>query len=165
MARTSTGSTMDVFFISIQLLNPVNNCLFGIPCNTQKTLDGPAAPAQPKHYAKQLREVAMKEKNLPLAIGLNIVLPGLGYMYMDKWIIGIFGCILVFGIYATTGTLFILPTWIGLNIIMGIDMAILSSKNKKEIAAATTMKCPKCAEVIKREAKVCRFCNTELSSM
>lgn len=104
----------------------------------------------------------MKEKNLPLAIGLNILLPGLGYMYMGKWIVGIFACLLVVGIFATTGLAFIVPTWIVLNVIMGIDMAILSSKNKKKIAEATTMKCPNCAEVIQREAKVCRFCNTKL---
>jgi hypothetical protein len=109
-------------------------------------------------------EIVMKEKSLPLAIGLNILLPGLGYMYMGKWIVGIFACLLVIGIYATTGLLFIAPTWIGLNVIMGIDMAILSSKNKKKIAEATTMKCPNCAEVIQREAKVCRFCNTKLAA-
>lgn len=106
----------------------------------------------------------MKEKSLPLAIGLNILLPGIGYMYMGKWIVGIFACLLVVGIYATTGLLFIVPTWIGLNVIMGIDMVILSNKNKKKIAEATTMKCPNCAEVIQREAKVCRFCNTKLTT-
>lgn len=110
------------------------------------------------------REIVMKEKSLPLAIGLNILLPGLGYMYMEKWIVGIFACLLVVGIYVTTGLLFIVPTWIGLNVIMGIDMAILSNKNKKKIAEATTIKCLNCAEVIQREAKVCRFCNTKFTT-
>jgi hypothetical protein len=104
----------------------------------------------------------IKEKSLPLAIGLNILMPGVGYIYMGKWLVGIFTCLLAVGIYVTAGLLIIFPTWLVLNIIMGIDMAILSGKNKKKIAELTTMKCPNCAEVIKREAKICRFCKTQL---
>lgn len=52
------------------------------------------------------REIAMKEKSLPLAIGLNLLLPGIAYMYMRKWVVGIFACLLVVGIYATTGLQF-----------------------------------------------------------
>lgn len=33
----------------------------------------------------------IKEKSIPLAIGLNLLLPGLGYMYMGKIIVGIEG--------------------------------------------------------------------------
>lgn len=47
---------------------------------------------------------------------------------------------------------------------VAVDMIILFSKNKKKIAEATTKKCPSCAEVIQREAKVCRFCNTKLET-
>ena len=107
---------------------------------------------------------AIEEKNLPLAIGLNILLPGLGYMYMGKWVVGFLACLLVLGLYAATGLLYVVPTWIGLNAIMAIDMFILDGKNKKRIAEATMMKCPNCAETIKREAKICRYCNTKLSA-
>ena len=58
----------------------------------------------------------MKEKCLPLAIGLNILLPGIGHIYLGKRIVGIF---------AAAGTPYIFPTWTGLNAIMGIDMVIL----------------------------------------
>lgn len=102
----------------------------------------------------------MKEKSLPLAIGLNILLPGIGYMYMGKWIVGIIACLLIIAIYATTGLVFLFPTWTGINVIMGIDMIMLSNKNKKKVLEATTKKCPNCAELIQREAKVCRFCST-----
>jgi hypothetical protein len=108
------------------------------------------------------KRVVVKEKSLPMAIGLNILLPGVGYMYMGKWIVGIFACLVVVGIYASSGLLFLGPVWVGLNLIMGIDMVILSNKNKKKIAEATTMKCPYCAESIQREAKVCRFCHAKL---
>lgn len=106
----------------------------------------------------------MKEKSLPLAIGLNILLPGVGYMYMGKWIVGIFCCLLVVGIYATTGLLYLVPTWLVLNVVMALDMVILFNKHKKDVEQATTMKCPNCAELIKREARVCRFCNTSLTN-
>lgn len=107
----------------------------------------------------------MKEKSLPLAIGLNILLPGMGYMYMRKWIVGIGACLLAVGIFATAGTTSILLTWVVLNVIMAIDMVILNNKNKAVIAQETTKKCPNCAELIKREAKSCRFCNAELDSI
>ena len=64
-----------------------------------------------KPYTETNKDVLMKElkaKNLPLAIGLNIVLPGLGYMYMGRPIIGLLGCLLVVGIYATSGVFGIL---------------------------------------------------------
>ena len=105
--------------------------------------------------------VAIKEKSLPLAIGLNLFLPGAGYIYMGKWVVGVLACLLIISIMITTGLLFITPTWIGLNVIMIIDMMILSNKNKKKVLAITTKKCPNCAETIKREARICRFCNTK----
>ena len=44
---------------------------------------------------------APKEKNIPLAIGLNLVLPGLGYMYMGKVVVGIAALLLIIAIYKT----------------------------------------------------------------
>jgi len=37
---------------------------------------------------------AIKDKSLPFAIGLNLLLPGAGYMYMGRVILGI-GALLV----------------------------------------------------------------------
>lgn len=104
----------------------------------------------------------MKEKSLPLAIGLNLLLPGLGYMYMGKLIVGIFAFLLVIGIVVTSGFFVVVPTWIVLNIIMAIDMMILSGKQRRAAIDSSTMKCPQCAEIIQREAKICRFCNIKL---
>ena len=120
----------------------------------------------PKNKAQQYAAIGAKapaEKSIPLAIGLNLVLPGVGYMYMGRVLLGICVLILTGGIYAGTAMLGFFYAWGGLNLIMAIDMLILGRKREKEIAAATTKVCPKCAESIKRDAKVCRFCGADVS--
>lgn len=67
-----------------------------------------------------------KEKSLPLAIGLNLILPGVGYMYMGKVIVGIGALILILLILASTSLMVLLPVWLGLNLIMAIDMYLIS---------------------------------------
>lgn len=99
-------------------------------------------------------------KSIPLAIGLNFVLPGAGYMYMGKIIVGIAALLLIIGIYFTTTIFTLFSTWIVMNVIMAIDMAILGKKINKEIEDKMMMQCPMCAEPIKMEAKICRHCGT-----
>lgn len=101
----------------------------------------------------------VKEKSLPQAIGLNLFFPGLGYIYMDKWISGILIGLLMFVAFMSGGIILAIPAWFSMNIIMAIDMFIISNKNKAKIIAETTKKCPACAELIKKEANICRFCN------
>ena len=106
---------------------------------------------------------AVKEKSLAFAIGLNLLLlPGLGYMYMGKVIVGLIAILLFVGIYVTTPIVYLLPTWLVMNAILIIDMCILKNRNKKKIAERNLKKCPQCAELIKREAKICCFCNAKL---
>ncbi len=106
---------------------------------------------------------SVKHKSLPLAVGLNFILPGAGYMYMGRVIVGIGAMLLVLAMCVTAGLLFIVPTWMGLNVIMAIDMVILFNKNKAAVTADTTRKCPFCAETVQKDAKICRFCQSRLT--
>ncbi|MEI6667533.1 MAG: hypothetical protein WCP29_05190 [Acidobacteriota bacterium] len=77
-----------------------------------------------------------RAKNLPVAIGLNLVLPGAGYMYMGRVILGILALLLVLGVLVSTGMALLVPTWLGLNAVMAIDMVILFRKNRAAAARA-----------------------------
>jgi uncharacterized membrane protein len=80
----------------------------------------------------------MKKKSLPLAIGLNIILPGVGYMYMGRVIIGIFAFLfIVLGLVSQPLNTFF-SIWLFLNIIMAIDMYLLDRKKKKKLAEQNT---------------------------
>ena len=107
-------------------------------------------------------EAEIKEKSTPLAIGLNLLLPGLGYMYMGKIIVGIAALILVIAIYATTSIFVLFFVWLIMNAIMALDMIILGKKRSTELEQKTMMKCHMCAELIRKEAKICKHCGAQI---
>lgn len=67
-------------------------------------------------------------KNFAVAIGFNLLLPGLGYVYLGRWLVGIAGGTLVIAICLRSPPERLLSVWIVLNVIMLIDMCLLGSK-------------------------------------
>jgi hypothetical protein len=67
-------------------------------------------------------------------------------------------------ILLSSGFFLLLPTWLGVNAIMAIDMWILFNKRSAAIEAATTRKCPHCAELIQLEAKICKHCHRDVTT-
>jgi hypothetical protein len=54
----------------------------------------------------------------------------------------------------------------GLLTVVGIFMAVSGGKSEKANAITTTddnKKCPQCAEMVKAEARICRFCNYQFA--
>ena len=68
-----------------------------------------------------------KLKSRTAAVGLNVLLPGAGYLYMGHWFAGIFGGALILAILMSSSQEHLFGVWIVTNLIMAIDMCLLSS--------------------------------------
>lgn len=71
-------------------------------------------------------------KSLGAAIGLNLLLPGAGYLYMGRWVVGIIGGALVIAICMQSSSENSFLTWLTANLIMAIDMCLLKSKHQAQ---------------------------------
>jgi hypothetical protein len=70
-----------------------------------------------------------KSKSLAAAIGLNLLIPGAGYLYLDRWVAGILGGGLVIAICLRSPSENLLIVWAVTNLIMMIDMCLLNSRH------------------------------------
>lgn len=106
----------------------------------------------------------MRTKNLPLAVGLNLALPGLGYMYMGAWLVGLLALpcvVLVYGFGVMMSPAF-LVIWLAINAIMALDMLALDHRRRRKHDKRHMTDCPACAERVRKKAHICRFCGHDL---
>ena len=68
-----------------------------------------------------------KLKSRTAAVGLNVLRLGAGYLYMGRWFAGIFGGALILAILMRSSQENFFGVWIVTNLIMAIDMCLLSS--------------------------------------
>lgn len=102
------------------------------------------------------------EKSLPLAIGLNFIFPGLGYFYLGDAYRGVLAVLVGMLILLSSPIIFVIPVWIGLMAVFSVDMFTLYRKRERQIQAETMKTCPHCAELVLREAVLCKHCGSTL---
>lgn len=115
----------------------------------------------------------MKRKDYATAILLNLFFPGTGYVYAGRAVIG--GVVLLLFLAALAGMWMatsaagasLAQTAIGfLSLVGAVDGYLTVRAHNGRIddfAAAQLVPCPWCAERIQREARVCRFCQREVT--
>jgi ribosomal protein L32 len=106
--------------------------------------------------SESIENLKGKHKSGFLAAGLNILVPGLGYMYCGRVLLGII--VLPF----VVGMVFVMPAlaitmWVVL-IIDGFLAAGRYNKMLEQKIGAAMKTCPQCAEKIMPEARVCKHC-------
>lgn len=110
----------------------------------------------------EIDKINAKRKSGALAAGLNLLLPGVGYMYCGRILLGI--VVLPF----TALMLWSQPQFgLVMMAILVIDGFLAAGRYNKEIDEQLTsaMKtCPKCAEKVLPEAKICKHCKSDLQA-
>ncbi|MBC2714854.1 MAG: hypothetical protein HF978_06030 [Desulfobacteraceae bacterium] len=112
--------------------------------------------------SETIEKLKGKSKSGSLAAGLNILLPGVGYLYCGRVILGII--VLPFVI----GLIYVQPyAAITIWIVLIIDGFLAAGRYNKKLEAkinAAMKTCPQCAEKIMPEAKVCKHCAYKFDS-
>lgn len=95
-------------------------------------------------------------KSMWVGFVMNLLIPGLGYGYFGRPWIGV-ACFIIFTplIILSYGV-----AWFFWALVMGLDMRKFQRAHERDILVATTKKCPNCAELVLKEARICRFCQT-----
>ncbi|MDP8204997.1 MAG: hypothetical protein P9L95_10750 [Candidatus Tenebribacter mawsonii] len=108
----------------------------------------------------EIDSLEKKRKNGWAAVGLNLIFPGFGYIYCGKILLGVIVFPVAIGILIVTigfGAFVIYP----ILIIDGFLAANRYNIKLDEEIRGIMKTCPKCAEKILPEAKVCKHCSYE----
>ncbi len=111
---------------------------------------------------------AKPKKDILTAVLLNLIIPGAGYMYAGRVVLGVLVLILALMCAAAYFMSFGLFSggWLFFAVVGAIDGYLTVSKYNRGIdsaVAASMRKCPHCAEKIQPDAKVCRFCQRDVA--
>ncbi len=116
---------------------------------------------------QDLNLIQDKKKSLFLSVGLNLVLPGAGYIYCHRIRQALLAW-LVIVLFIFTIPLIWLPEVIGgLVLVLALDGAWVAQKYNKELdkKIASLMKtCPHCFEKVHPSAKVCKYCRHQFEA-
>jgi len=114
--------------------------------------------------AKSIEQLEASKKKGWIAAVWNIFLPGAGYIYCGKILIGIvvlpFFILMIFSV-GPLAPLLIPSLWF----VLIVDGFLAANRANKKIDSeinSLMKKCPQCAEKILPEAKVCKHCGSKL---
>lgn len=100
----------------------------------------------------------LEKKSLAHAIGINLLIAGSGYIYMGRWVLGIFAFIF----FCALATAQMYWAILVLLLVMTVDMYVFHKKHSAEVLENATKDCPKCAEKISVRALKCKHCGSDL---
>jgi len=121
----------------------------------------PLAKTKGGRMSQSIDELRAKNKSGWLAAGLNILLPGLGYIYCGRVFLGVVVLPFVLGLVYVMP-----PAALTIWAILVIDGFLAAGRYNKTLDQKinSAMKtCPQCAEKILPEARVCKHCGFNIA--
>jgi len=107
-----------------------------------------------------IEELEATRKSAGLAAGLNLVLPGAGYIYCGRIFLGIIVFPFVVGMF------FAMPmAGMGLSLVMIIDGFLAAGRFNQALDKkinGSMRKCPHCAELVRPDATTCKHCHKDI---
>lgn len=102
-----------------------------------------------------------KPQSILVACVLNLVLPGLGHMYVGQVLVGVFLLLLFLVMGFLLPWISMIVPWAILMLTTVIQVNRHNEKLEAEVREVETKVCPMCAERVQKEARICKHCRHE----